>query len=257
MKLWPAGARSGWREPRWGADHATVRTTKQTHALYKMGSTGPLPKRGTMGRANGGPCGSRGTHKCGNPPLASGEPSYAPNRKHRGLPCAGGAPDATALPPIATHPTGAREIGLPSVVRGTLPSIQPRSGVVEPVPRQPRLPMLGAMSEKLRRIRATTVANDPRSCIPAGSSVPVQPTLVLKRAKARGVAEHATECRIHSAVGRSKATSNIRDKKQARVAKPTFPPCPERQRLGSQTGFFGVWPSRCDARTEMGPPSPR
>lgn len=231
-----------------------IQTTRQ--AMQKEEQEGALPRRGDTG---------------------SRKPVQSPNSNSRQrmvrhlMPQAatavashflggGGAPDAPVLPCISTHPTNARELGHPPILRGTLPA-QHLTDVGELAMRQPRLPVLGALSEEPLGIRAAKLADDPRSCIP-GVVKYASSTNLSRFALGPCIADHAVDRPVHSDLCRvvpepppiSEAQS------QRGVAKPPFPPCPQIHAWKSD-GPPGrrtqTSPSLCDDRTAVGVPSPR
>lgn len=105
-------------------------------------SSDPLPKCGNTSRAGGRPRGAATPRSREVSQVIPQAVSIAPPAFW------GGAPGASALPCITTHPISAREFGLPPAVRGTLPT-QHQEDVSKLVPRQPQLPLPGAMAEEL------------------------------------------------------------------------------------------------------------
>lgn len=80
----------------------------------------------------------------------AGPPINTPRCDHRGLPTLWGAPDASALPRGPRHPPRGRELGLPPVLRNTMPTQHPVD-VSQLMPREPIRPLLDAPCRRATR----------------------------------------------------------------------------------------------------------
>lgn len=185
-----------------------------THAMAARGDNSIAPG-GCMARKTQG---RWVLHTCGR----SGHPTDSPSGQHWGIP-----PPETATDVRAARPSPASYVPslAPTPTCSAWRSANPASsryGSTRAV--RARLPLLGALSEEPLILRATKFCDDPRSCIPAGSSVPTQLHLLFSFAKARSIADHAVHRHDHSASGRcSRTNPKCRGPKPARLGETTAP----------------------------------
>lgn len=128
--------------------------------------------------------------------MRSGEPAGSPRGRHRGLPTFGLRPmrlRCHAFPPIlheATIPPGNAQVCQPGNLRMWVKSC-----------RATQYSQSLTLCPRSLGMRAATLTDGPRPCIPEGLNVPPQPTLLLLlhlpllSSKAHGIAHHAIDRR--------------------------------------------------------------
>lgn len=102
-------------------------------------------------------------------------------------PGVGGATDAMALPCVASHPRGRRELLLPLILHGALPTQHP-TDVGQLMPRKPHLPLPGARSEEHvhRRYNIADLAPKGRSSASSRHAVDTQSRFSRHRSSFQG-----------------------------------------------------------------------